>query len=152
MRATWPKAFSEEEKNYFGLDSTAEQLASAKYALVSLGRNLKAQANVPSNKRVPFILRPAGTLAAQEVEVIRLLLNAETVTVVGADWSPAKGTPVAANELGELYLPLAGLIDYAAERVRLTKEIEKAKSEIKKVEDKLGNPSFVQKEIGRAHV
>ena len=145
MRATWPKAFSEEEKNYFGLDSTAEQLASAKYALVSLGRNLKAQANVPSNKRVHFILRPAGTLAAQEVEVIRLLLNAETVTVVGADWSPAKGTPVAGNELGELYLPLAGLIDYAAERVRLTKEIEKAKSEIKKVEDKLGNPSFVQK-------
>ncbi len=145
MRATWPKAFSEEEKEYFGLDSTAEQLASAKYGLVSLGRNLKAQANVPSNKRVPFVLRPSGRLDAQEIEVIRLLLNAETLTGVGAEWSPSKGTPVAANELGELYLPLAGLVDYAAERARLTKEIEKAKSEIKKVEDKLGNPSFVQK-------
>lgn len=145
MRATWPKAFSEEEKEYFGLDSTAEQLASAKYALVSLGRNLKAQANVPSNKRVPFVLRPSGQLAAQEIEVIRLLLNADVLTVVGADWSPSKGTPVAANELGELYLPLAGLMDFAAERARLTKEIEKAKNEIKKVEDKLGNPSFVQK-------
>ncbi|MFM7100728.1 MAG: valine--tRNA ligase, partial [Verrucomicrobiota bacterium] len=77
--------------------------------------------------------------------VLRLLLNAETVTVAGRDWVPDKGTPVAANALGELYLPLAGLLDVAAERTRLGKEREKIGAEIAKVEEKLGNPSFTQK-------
>jgi len=47
--------------------------------------------------------------------------------------------------MGELYLPLEGLVDIAAEIARLTKEIEKIQSEIAKVEQKLANPSFVSK-------
>ncbi|MFM8359352.1 MAG: valine--tRNA ligase, partial [Verrucomicrobiota bacterium] len=145
MFATWPKPLSAEEREYFGLDDAADQVAQAKYDLVTLGRNLKAQFNLPSNKRVAFVLRPAGELDTAEVEVLRLLLNAETVTVAGRDWVPDKGTPVAANALGELYLPLAGLLDVAAERTRLGKEREKIVAEIAKVEEKLGNPSFTQK-------
>jgi valyl-tRNA synthetase len=37
------------------------------------------------------------------------------------------------------------LIDPAAERARLTKELEKAAIEIAKVEQKLNNPAFVSK-------
>ncbi len=145
MRATWPKPFSDEEREYFGLDETADRVATTKYALVTLGRTLKVQVNVPSNKRVPFIFRPSGTLPAAELEVLRLLLNAESLTVAGPEWAAAKGTPTACNELGEIFLPATGLVDAVAERTRLNKEIEKARVEIKKVEDKLGNPSFVQK-------
>jgi valyl-tRNA synthetase len=47
--------------------------------------------------------------------------------------------------LGELFLPLDGLIDVAAEKGRLTKELEKIETEISKVEQKLANPSFAQK-------
>jgi valyl-tRNA synthetase len=47
--------------------------------------------------------------------------------------------------LGDLYLPLEGLIDVDAEKARLRKEIEKAAAEIVKAEQKLNNPQFVQK-------
>ena len=50
-----------------------------------------------------------------------------------------------ASLLGEIFLPLAGLVDYAAERVRLGKELERIRTEISKVEEKLANPNFTQK-------
>jgi valyl-tRNA synthetase len=47
--------------------------------------------------------------------------------------------------MGELYLPLEGLVDTTAELARLTKELEKIVSEVTKVEQKLANPNFTQK-------
>ena len=40
-------------------------------------------------------------------------------------------------------LPLKGVIDLAAERARLEKEMQKADADIKRVDQKLGNPNFV---------
>jgi valyl-tRNA synthetase len=145
MFAPWPKPLSAEEKEYFGLDDAADKVANAKYELVGLGRGLKRDCKIDPAKRVKFVVRPAGDLPAAELEVLRLLLNAEALEVVDAAWQPDKGTPSAGNPLGELYLPLAGLVDFAAERVRLTKELEKIRVEIGKVEEKLNNPNFAQK-------
>jgi valyl-tRNA synthetase len=60
-------------------------------------------------------------------------------------YSPPKGTPSALTDLGELFMPLEGLIDVAAEKARLQKEIAKAQAEIDKVQQKLNNPGFVQR-------
>jgi valyl-tRNA synthetase len=145
MIAAWPKPFSAEDLEYFTLDDTADKIASAKYELVSLGRNLRRELKLDPAKKLKFILKPAGELAAAEVEVLKTLLNAETVEVVAKNWTSAKGTPSASNLLGEIFLPLEGLIDLAAEKTRLTKEAEKIQSEITKVEQKLANPNFAQK-------
>jgi len=120
-------------------------MANAKYELVSLGRNLRREMKLDPAKKLKFILKPAGNLPTAEVEVLKILLNAESVEVVAPDWTPVKGTPSAANALGEIYLPLAGLIDIGAEKVRLTKELERIQGEIVKVEQKLANPNFTQK-------
>jgi len=40
-------------------------------------------------------------------------------------------------------LGLAGVIDLAAERARLGKEMQKAEADIARVDAKLGNPNFV---------
>jgi valyl-tRNA synthetase len=145
MFAPWPKPLSNDEKEYFGLDDTADAVAQAKYDLVSLGRGLRRDCKIDPAKKIRFIVRPAGSLSASDVEVLKLLLNAEALDVVDAAWTPERGTPVAANALGELFLPLAGLIDFAAERARLSKELERVKGEVAKVQEKLANPAFAAK-------
>jgi len=52
---------------------------------------------------------------------------------------------VALTQVGEVYLPLEGLIDVEAERTRLSKEIEKIVKEVAKSEGKLGNASFIDR-------
>ena len=64
---------------------------------------------------------------------------------MNADYQSPKGTPTVNAKLGELFLPLEGLIDVAAEKIRLAKELEKIQSEIVKVEQKLANPNFTTK-------
>jgi valyl-tRNA synthetase len=150
MNAPWPKPFSAEEREYFSLDAAADQVATAKYELVTLGRALRRDSKIDAARKVKFVFRPASDLPAAEVEAVRLLLNAEAIELVGSGWQPAKGTPSAANTLGELFLPLAGLVDFSAERARLEKELAKANTEFSKAEAKLGNPSFTQK--APAHV
>jgi valyl-tRNA synthetase len=145
MFAPWPKPFNDEEKEYFGLEDAADRIASAKYELVSLGRNLRREMKLDPAKKLKFVLKPSGQLHSAEVEVLKLLLNAESVEVAEKDWQPHKGTPSATNLLGEIFLPLAGLVDFAVERTRLTKELEKVQAEILKVEEKLANPNFTQK-------
>ena len=143
--ARWPKPFSDQETEYFGLDAAAEAVAQAKYDLVSIGRNLRRELKLDPAKKLKFVLRPSGDLAQADFEVLTLLLNAETVERVDASWVADKGTPSASNSLGELFLPTAGLVDSAAERARLTKELEKIRSEIEKVQVKLANPAFTSK-------
>jgi valyl-tRNA synthetase len=43
----------------------------------------------------------------------------------------------------EIYVPLAGLVDVAAERERLSREVEKVARELDGVRGKLANESFV---------
>ncbi|MSU40486.1 MAG: hypothetical protein EXS28_02065 [Pedosphaera sp.] len=142
MTARWPKPLGEEFKSNYVLDESDEQFVATKHELVTLGRNLKAEFNI-SSKRVAFQFRPEGTLPAHELEVLRLLLNAEKLDSITD--APAKGTPAVRNALGELFLPLTGLVDFAAERARLGKELEKITGEIEKVQAKLANPSFAGK-------
>ena len=75
---------------------------------------------------------------------MKLLLNAEALEIDPA-YQPKKGTPMVHSDLGDLFLPMEGLIDVAAEKVRLSKELEKIEVEITKAEQKLKNPNFTSK-------
>ena len=44
-----------------------------------------------------------------------------------------------------LHLPLKGVIDFAAERARLAKEMQKADADIARVDAKLNNPKFMER-------
>ena len=105
---------------------------------------MRREGNIPASKRVRFVLKPAIEVSDHDKEVLRLLLNAEALDL-DPQFQPGKGTPTVRSEWGDLFLPLAGLVDVAAEKARLSKEIEKAQTEIAKVEQKLANPQFVQK-------
>jgi valyl-tRNA synthetase len=144
MFAPWPLPLDDDFKKHYGLNEREEKQIEIRNELVSQGRNLRRLGNIASNKKVKFIFKPVKIFLPNEIETLKLLLNAETVEV-NANYQPAKGTPAAHTELGELFLPLEGLIDVDAEKLRLKKEIEKIESEISKVEQKLNNPAFAQK-------
>jgi len=144
MFAPWPKPLDDDFKAHYGLDASFLEMVDAKYDLVTQGRNLRRNANIPASRKVKFVFKPAQDMPAHEIEVMRLLLNAEAVEVK-PDYQAPKGTPSVHTSLGELLLPLEGLVDIEAEKARLKKELEKAEAEIAKVEQKLSNPNFVEK-------
>ena len=123
--------------------SAAREQTAKIYGTIESGRNLRAAAKVPSNKKARFILRPAGEIESQELPTISRLLNAEDLQV-DAKFQPESGVPVAMTPLGELYLVLA-TADKSAERERLDKEIARLEGEVRTVEAKLSNASFVER-------
>jgi valyl-tRNA synthetase len=144
MFAPWPEALDEDFRSHYDLDARDLGTVNAKYDLVTQGRNLRREGNIPASKKVRFVFKPAKPLLPHDAEVLRLLLNAEALEIDLAH-QPKKGTPTVHSELGDLYLPLEGLIDVAAERARLSKELDKIKGEITKAEQKLNNPNFTSK-------
>jgi valyl-tRNA synthetase len=142
MFAPWPKPLDEDELAHFGILPEDEKTANDKYEVVNLGRGLKSTFNL--NKKVRFVLKPNQDLPAHETEVLRILLNADPLDL-DADYAPAKGTPTAITPLGELFLPLEGVIDVDAERARVSKELEKATAELGKVRSKLADENFTSK-------
>ena len=142
MFAPWPRPLDDDFKSHYGLGERDEKIIEARNELIVQGRDLRRQANIPANKKVKFVFKPNGQ--AIDTEVLKLLLNAETVEV-NPNFQPAKNVLAVRHESGDLYLPLEGLVDTEAEKTRLKKELEKIESEISKVEQKLANPNFTQK-------
>ena len=120
MFAPWPMPLDDDFKGHYGLDDCYLKIAGAKYELVSQGRNLRREANISAAKKIRYVLKPVHFLPPHDIEVIRLLLNAEAVEV-NENYQPPKGTLTARTELGELFLPLEGLRsaeELAAEKAR----------------------------------
>ncbi|MDC0088350.1 class I tRNA ligase family protein, partial [Akkermansiaceae bacterium] len=113
------------------------------YATAGKMRNLKAEYNVASRKDVKFIIIKSSDWLADEADVLGLLAGGEIS--IEESYDAPKGTPAAISEVGEIYMPLEGLIDVEAERSRLDKEISKIEKEVKKCEGKLGNKAFTDK-------
>lgn len=117
--------------------------AEAIYATAGKMRNLKAEYNVATRKDVKFIVIKAASWLASEADVLGLLAGGE-IEILDSYDAP-QGTPAAVTDVGEVYMPLEGLIDVEAEKARLDKEIAKVGQEVKKCEAKLGNSAFVDK-------
>ena len=144
MTARWPQPLEDDFKAHYGLGAGDGAFVETRNELVVQGRNLRRAGNIPAGKKVKYIFKPAGRLSPHDAEVIRLLLNAEALEL-NPGFQPDKGTPTVRTELGELCLPLEGLVDAVAEKARLAKELEKIESEIAKTGQKLANPNFSQK-------
>jgi valyl-tRNA synthetase len=88
----------------------------------------------------------AATLEAQRALIVRLARVAdEQLSIVERlDAKPANAATLVVEDV-EVFLPLAGLIDLAAERARLAKELEAIEADIARREARLGNAGFVDK-------
>ncbi len=126
-----------------GVVAEARSKVAKVYETVEAGRNLRASARIPSNKKARFVLRPGAAVDEQELPTIARLLNAEELRP-DPHHQTEPGVPLAVTPLGELYLLIAAG-DQSAERDRLDKEIARLENELRVVEAKLSNISFVDR-------
>jgi valyl-tRNA synthetase len=122
------------------LDASDIAYARQVYEATSMARNLRAEYRIPSNKKVRLILKPAAS--ERDFAVFARLTNADLLTV-SAEFVAEPGVPLVVTPLGQVYMPLDGLIDFAAEAERLAKEVAKIEAELVIVRKKLANESFV---------
>ena len=137
--STWPV--------FEGLaDADADEEIGWIVKLVSEVRSVRSEMNVPAGAKIPLVLVGANKATRARAEAhedtIERLARIDAISFAKA---PPQGS--AQIVLGEATaaLPLAGVIDMGAEWTRLTREIDKAQGEIKKVDAKLANASFVAK-------
>jgi valyl-tRNA synthetase len=119
------------------------EFVSAVYQTIQAGRNLRAEVKLPSNRKIHFILRTDKKLVADHISTLTRLLNAEEVKLDPKHQAQA-GNPVAVTPLGEIFLTVAAT-DRAGEQQRLDKEIARIETEVRAVEERLENKSFVDR-------
>ena len=144
MTAPWPKA---DQTTLRGLAQPYVEYVDLKHDLIRLGRQLRADYEVPPGEKMAFAIKAADAGAAQQLQAdakpISLLLKASELTIA-VDYAPAKATPSALNALGTIYMSL-GTLDVAAEIAKLEAQHAEATVELGRIEARLANPGFVQK-------
>ncbi|MDO9621183.1 MAG: class I tRNA ligase family protein, partial [Moraxellaceae bacterium] len=109
-------------------------------------RNIRGELGISPGKPLPLLATNVSSDDAAKLQrqdaLLRFIGRLESITVVAneADLPPVSTALVGKMTLG---VPLAGLIDVAAELARLDKEIARLGQEVARVEAKLSNESFV---------
>jgi valyl-tRNA synthetase len=110
--------------------------------LITAIRSIKSEMNI--NVNIPVVL--AGASAETQARATRwadfIKRLARVSEISSADAAPQGSVQLVVR--GEVAaLPLIGVIDIAAERARLAKEMKKAEDDIERVDKKLSNEKFV---------
>jgi valyl-tRNA synthetase len=115
--------------------------------LISAVRSVRSEMNVPAAAKIPLTLNNTSAETKSRLEShrgqIMTLARLESLTADGGE--VPEGAIQDVLDEATLVMPLAGVIDVAAERDRLAKEIKKLESEIVKFEKKLSNEQFLAK-------
>ena len=120
----------------------ASDLMMKRTFLFALKRN--SAFKLRANKNVGFIIKSDAIWLGEVTNTLKTLIGAASIEV-DASYQPAQGVPAAVTALGEVYMPLEGLIDVEEESKRLNKEIAKVEDELAKADKKLSNPNFVER-------
>jgi len=114
--------------------------------LISEVRSVRSEMNVPGGAKIPLVLVGAGKAERTRVEhhedTIKRLARLDAMSF--GKTAPKGSAQIVLGET-TVALPLAGVIDMAAERARLAREIDKSQAEIDKIDAKLANAQFVAK-------
>ena len=109
-------------------------------------RRIRSEMNIPPGKTIPLLLADGDAgdraRAAKFAAQIGFLARTDAAQWIEAGTDEPAAAAAVVGSLRVL-IPLAGLIDLAAEKARIGKEIARIEVEIKKCEGKLGNANFV---------
>ena len=127
-------------------DSEAEAEVGWVVDLVSQVRSVRAEMNVPAGAQIPLALVGASAADAHRAhrwdDILKRLARLSRIDQV--EMAPPHSVQILSRGTN-LALPLEGVIDFAAERVRLEKGMAQEQKEVAKIDAKLGNADFLRR-------
>ena len=111
-------------------------------------RNIRGEMDISPSKELPVLLKNVNDNDQRRLDeneqFLSSLAKLESITILADDEQGPASASAVVGDLSVL-IPMAGLIDKAAELARLDKAIEKLEKEAGRVRGKLGNENFVSK-------
>ncbi|WP_426159260.1 valine--tRNA ligase [Pseudomonas sp. TSRC2-2] len=142
MLQPWPVANEER------IDPAAENDIEWLKELMLGTRNIRGEMNIGPGKPLPIYLKNVSAedqrRLTENEALLKKLARLESITVLAAGEEAPLSATALVGEM-EVLVPMAGLIDKAAELARLDKEILRLQGEVQRVGGKLSNAGFVDK-------
>ena len=111
-------------------------------------RRIRGEMNIAPGKPLPVLLQNGSATdqnyLTNNTIYLQKLGRLESITWLNSDDATPESAIALVGEM-KILIPMAGLIDKAAELARLEKEIQKIKNDLPRVEGKLSNPTFIDK-------
>ena len=142
MKADFPSS------NDWGVDD--EIVADTEWLknIVSSVRQIRSEMNIPPNESIKIIINDASNTDSRRLEslgsFILNLASVESITQKDTSDDIPKSAFALLNQM-KIYIPLEGLVDIEEEKARLEKKLVKLNQELKSVQDRLSNDTFVEK-------
>ena len=115
--------------------------------LITEIRAVRSEMNIPLSSKPQLLIRSVSVSQIEVIEAMKTsilkLARIEKITVSQNEFS--KGTAISNLHGFDIGLPLDGILDFAAEKARLEKEISASQTEIDKMSQKLSNEGFIKK-------
>ncbi len=139
MLSSWP------EVKYAGHEKQAGMMQEV-MELIRAVRNLRSEMNVPPSKKVVLtVLTEQDEAIHACAEYIKRLAYSSEVRIVKSQSEVPENSVSVVSVVGEAFLPLAEMIDVAAEITRIKKEVDANSKEIARAQGKLKNKGFMDK-------
>jgi valyl-tRNA synthetase len=117
-------------------------------AAITAIRNLRGEMNVPPATQVEVYLNSpdAAALAAlgRHAQSVKILARVQALHANAAGGPPAAAAKAVVDAV-EIFMPLAGIIDFAEEARRLDRELEKLSKEVTQAQRKMSNEDFLSR-------
>ncbi len=130
MISEWPKY--DDALNFPAEEAAMERVMTAIKAI----RNRRAEMNVPPSKKAKLYIATKYIEDFTNGSVFMNRLASASEVEVGADFE-IEGSVSVITEAAKIFIPLNELVDFAAERARLQKELDAAKKEVEAAQAKL---------------
>ena len=112
-------------------------------------RSLRAEMNLPAGAKLNVYLKDANTASCKNMETFRQIIcslaRLEKLESFGKDAEISKDMVQSVFKEASILLPLKGVVDFAAEKERLQKELEGLNKNLEGYAKKLGNANFVER-------
>lgn len=141
IHAPWPQTENIDENALNDIDWVID--------LVSTVRSLRSSMNLPAGAKLTVYLKGADAKSLENLrtfnQIICSLARLEKLDAFAAGSEITKDMVQNVFREAVLLLPLKGVVDFAAEKERLKKELDSLNKNLEGYARKLGNPSFVER-------